>query len=79
MRQRNSHSHTISTTMYEKTDPWRRISTISLKANGEEMVFSDEVDNPIRSVVHDSDCEHREQGSSECKCRELVVKDRRGQ
>lgn len=34
MRPRNSHSHAISTTMYEKTDPWRRISTTSLKANG---------------------------------------------
>jgi hypothetical protein len=64
--------------MYEKIDPWRRKSTASLRANEEEMVFSDKANNAIRSVVHDSDCEHREQGSSERKCRELVVKVRRG-
>jgi len=36
MRQRNLHSHTISTTMYEKIDPWRRIPTISLRAKGKK-------------------------------------------
>ena len=36
MRQRNLHSATISTTMYEKNDPWRRRSTKNLRANGKK-------------------------------------------
>lgn len=68
----NLHSHPISTAMYEKIDPWLRRSKTSLRANGEEMAFSNEAGDPICSVVHDSDRE-REEGSSECNCREPEV------
>ena len=33
--QRNLHNHPISTTINDKKDPWRYISTTSLNARGE--------------------------------------------
>jgi len=35
-RQRYLHNQAISTTMYDKKDPWRSISTTNLRAKGEK-------------------------------------------
>jgi hypothetical protein len=65
-RQRNLHNHAISTTIYEKKDPWRYRSITSLGTRGKEMVFSDTANNCIRSVVHWSDSKKSNQGGKEC-------------
>ncbi len=40
------------------------------------MVFSDTANNPICSLVHDSDSEESEQANRECKSRERIVERR---
>jgi hypothetical protein len=63
------HSHAISTTTYERNDPWRHISTRNL-IETQGGLLSERTNYPKYPVAHWANRNESEHAGSECETRE---------